>query len=79
MILVGRTEAYADGAISFAPDLVDNLERGDRTSAPCWMKLTPMSSATASISRKRRRQGPSGRDSDCINQSHFVLDLAKTG
>src|SRR5262245_10386666 len=29
MILVGRTEAYADGAISFASDLVANLDRGD--------------------------------------------------
>ena len=29
MTLVGRTEAFADGAMRFAPDLAENLARGD--------------------------------------------------
>jgi putative flavoprotein involved in K+ transport len=29
MILVGRTEEYNDGVVSFAPDLVGNIARGD--------------------------------------------------
>jgi len=29
IILVGRTESYRDGALTFAPDLAENLARGD--------------------------------------------------
>ena len=29
MTLVGRTQAYTDGVLSFAPDLADNVARGD--------------------------------------------------
>ncbi len=29
MILVGRTQAYGDGALTFAPDLGENIARGD--------------------------------------------------
>jgi putative flavoprotein involved in K+ transport len=29
LILVGRTESFKDGALTFAPDLADNLARGD--------------------------------------------------
>lgn len=31
MTLVGRTHGFADGAVRFAPDLADNLVRGDRS------------------------------------------------
>jgi putative flavoprotein involved in K+ transport len=29
MLLVGRTESFKDGVVRFAPDLADNLARGD--------------------------------------------------
>ena len=79
MILVGRTEAYADGALSFAPDLVDNLDRGD-----LYLRSL-LDEADAYVVRngldlpeeaEARAIGP---DSDCITNPISVLDLAKSG
>ncbi len=79
MILVGRTETYADGAISFASDLVGNLERGDQNlhslldEADAYVVRNGLDLAEEP---EARAIGP---DSDCITNPLSALDLAKAG
>lgn len=79
MILVGRTEAYADGALGFAPDLVANLERGD-----LYLRSL-LDEADAYVVRNGLDlpQEPQARaispDADCITNPVSALDLAKAG
>ena len=79
MVLVGRTEAYADGALNFAPDLVHNLDQGD-----LYLRSL-LDEADAYVVRngldlpeepEARAIGP---DSDCITNPISALDLAKAG
>ena len=79
MMLVGRTEAYADGTIGFAPDLVDNLQRGDAN------LRSLLDEADAYVARngldlpeeaEARAIGP---ESDCTTNPLSALDLAKAG
>jgi len=79
MILVGRTEGCADGTIGFAPDLVDNLERGDAN------LRSLLDEADAYVARygldlpeepEARTIGP---ESDCTTNPVLALDLAKAG
>ena len=66
MILVGRTEAYQNGVISFAPDLVDNLAKGDAN------LLSVFDEADAYVARNGLDlpEEPNARaivrDSDCV-------------
>jgi putative flavoprotein involved in K+ transport len=77
MILAGRAEAYADGAISFAPDLVDNLDRGDLN------LRSVLDEADAYVVRNGLDlpEEPEARaiapDSDCITNPISTLDLAQ--
>lgn len=79
MILAGRAEAYADGAIRFAPDLVDNLDRGDLN------LRSVLDEADAYVVRNGLDlpEEPEARaivpDSDCITNPISTLDLAKAG
>lgn len=79
MILAGRAEAYAGGSISFAPDLVGNLDRGDLN------LRSVLDEADAYVVRNGLDlpEEPEARaivpDSDCIANPISTLDLAKAG
>ncbi len=70
MILVGRTEACRNGVMRFAPDLVENLKKGDEN------LLCVLDEADAYVARNgldlpeepgARRTAP---DVDCVTESH---------
>jgi putative flavoprotein involved in K+ transport len=79
MILVGRTEAYENGVVSFAPDLVENLAKGDAN------LLSVFDEADAYVARNGLNlpEEPDARatvqDSDCVKNPILSLDLAKSG
>jgi putative flavoprotein involved in K+ transport len=79
MILVGRTQGFANGVISFAPDLAENLARGD---ANLW---SVFDEADAYVLRNGLDlpEEPNARvrapDSDCVKNPILSLDLAKSG
>jgi putative flavoprotein involved in K+ transport len=79
MILVGRTEAYAGGVISFAPDLVENLERGDAN------HRSLLDEADAYVARngldlpEEAEARATVPDSDCVTNPIPALDLAEAG
>jgi putative flavoprotein involved in K+ transport len=79
MTLVGRTEKFHDGVLSFAPGLAENLERGDAD------YLSILGAADAYVSRngldlpdepEARAFGPRP---DCVGDPILELDLAKAG
>ncbi|MEQ8291416.1 MAG: NAD(P)/FAD-dependent oxidoreductase [Roseovarius sp.] len=79
MTLVGRTEAYAGGTLTFAADLAGNIAHGDRN------YLSVLDEADAFISRngldlpeepEAREIGP---DPDCVTDPIRELDMAEAG
>jgi putative flavoprotein involved in K+ transport len=79
MILVGRTEGYSNGVMRFAPDLVENLRKGDEN------LLSVLDEADAYVARngldlpeepEARRTVP---DADCVKKPILSLDLAGAG
>jgi putative flavoprotein involved in K+ transport len=79
MVLVGRTEACKNGVMHFAPDLVENLSKGDQN------LLSLLEEADAYVTRngldlpmdpEARRKVP---DPDCVKNPILALDLAKAG
>jgi putative flavoprotein involved in K+ transport len=79
MILVGRTEGYSNGVMRFAPDLVENLRKGDQN------LLSVLDEADAYVARngldlpdepEARRTVP---DADCVRKPILSLDLAGAG
>jgi putative flavoprotein involved in K+ transport len=79
MILVGRTEAYKDGKLTFADDLADNLARGDAN------YLSLLDEADAYVTRngidlpeepEARKIGP---DPECVTNPIRELNLADAG
>lgn len=79
MVLLGRTEAFADGVIRFAPDLAQNLAAGDAN------YLSLLDEADAYVARNgldlpaepAARQIPP--DPDCVTTPLRALDLAGAG
>lgn len=79
MTLVGRTESYETGVLTFAPDLPDNLARGDAN------HLSVLDEADAYVAAngldlpeepEARKIGP---DTDCVSNPILRLDLAQAG
>jgi putative flavoprotein involved in K+ transport len=79
MILVGRAEACRKGVMRFAPDLVENLRKGDEN------LLSVLDEADAYVTRngldlpeepEARRKVP---DADCVSNPVLSLDLAGVG
>jgi putative flavoprotein involved in K+ transport len=77
--LVGRTEACSSGVMRFAPDLVENLRKGDAN------LLSVLDEADAYVARnglelpeepEARRTVP---DADCVKNPILSLDLAGAG
>jgi len=77
--LVGRTEAYQDGIMRFAPDLARNIAAGDAD------YLSVLDSADAYIAREGLDfpEEPEARlisaDPPCVTDPLLELDLAKAG
>jgi putative flavoprotein involved in K+ transport len=79
MILVGRAEGFANGAMTFGPDLADNIERGDAN------YLSVLDEADAYIARngidlplepEARKIGPAPQ---CMIDPILSLNLAEAG
>lgn len=79
MTLVGLTQAFADGGVTFQPDLLDNLRNGDEN------YLSLLAAADAYIARNGLDlpQEPEARrvypDAECIRQPIRQLNLAAAG
>ncbi len=79
MILLGRAEAFEDGGMRFAPDLADNIAKGDAN------YLSVLDEADAFVTRngldlpqepKARVIGP---DPDCMTHPILALNVAEAG
>src|SRR5215468_2129135 len=79
MILVGRTEAYADGAISFASDLVANLDRGDVNHRGLLDEADAYVARNGLDLREEPEARAIGPESSCVTNPILALDLAKAG
>lgn len=79
MVLVGRTEAYENGVVRFAPDLVDNVSNGD-----AYLRSL-LDEADAYVVRNGLDlpEDPAARatvgDADCLRNPILSLDLAEAG
>ena len=78
MILVGRTQSFSNGVIRFAPDLVENITKGD-----AYLRSL-LDEADAYVARNGLDlpDDPEARatvpDADCIKSPMLSLDLAET-
>ncbi|CAN7413506.1 flavin-containing monooxygenase [Mesorhizobium sp. LjRoot246] len=79
MTLVGRTESYKDGVMTFAPDLAKNIARGDAN------YMSVLDEADAYVARnglnlplepEARKIGP---DPQCMTDPILALNLAEAG
>jgi putative flavoprotein involved in K+ transport len=79
MTLVGRTEAFENGVMTFAPDLADNLAKGDAN------YLSLLDEADAYIERNGLDlpEDPGARDIDpdpkCVTDPVLALNLVEAG
>ena len=79
MVLVGRTESFAEGVLRFAPDLVRNVERGDANllalldEADAWAARNGLD---LSPDPQAREIGPTP---DCMATPLESLNLAEAG
>jgi putative flavoprotein involved in K+ transport len=79
MILVGRTEAHKDGALTFAGDLADNVARGDAN----YLSLLDEADAYIANNGLDLPEEPEAReigfDPTCLTNPIRELNLAKAG
>lgn len=79
MILVGRTESYSNGTVTFAPDLADNLAHSDAS------LLSLLDEADAYVARNGLDlpEDPDARriepDPECVTHPLSALNLAEAG
>lgn len=79
MILVGRTEACANGVVSFAPDLVENISRGDANLHALLDEADAYVVRNGLDLPEEAEARAIGPDSDCVTNPVLALDLAKAG
>ncbi|NSZ20059.1 flavin-containing monooxygenase [Agrobacterium vitis] len=79
MILVGMTESFKNGKLSFAEDLANNLDRGDQT----YLSLLDEADAFVVLNGLNLPQEPEARilgpTADCITNPILELDLTAAG
>lgn len=79
MVLVGRTEGYADGALRFAPDLAANIARGDAN----YLSVLDEADAYAAREGLDLPEDPEARridpDPACVTNPLLSLDLKAAG
>jgi putative flavoprotein involved in K+ transport len=79
MVLVGRTESFSDGVLSFAPDLAKNIAQGDAN------YLSVLDEADEWVARNGLDLPPEpaarviGPDPDCVRDPVLALDLKEAG
>lgn len=79
MVLVGRMDSFDDGAMTFAPDLADNIAHGDRNylslldEADAYVEANGLDLAEEPGARAL---GPAPR---CVTEPILELDLAEAG
>ena len=79
MTLVGRTESFKDGVVSFAPDLADNIAQGDAN------YLSVLDEADAYVARTGidLAEEPEARNMEfgppCVSDPVLELNLAEAG
>jgi putative flavoprotein involved in K+ transport len=77
--LVGRTQAYRDGVVTFAPDLADNIARGDAD----YLSLLDEADAFVARNGNMLPEEPEARaigpDPQCLTDPVPRLDLAEAG
>jgi putative flavoprotein involved in K+ transport len=79
MTLVGRTDSYKDGVVSFAPDLADNIAHGDAN----YLSLLDEADAYVARNGLDLPEEPSAReigpDPECLTDPILELNLAAAG
>jgi putative flavoprotein involved in K+ transport len=79
MTLVGRTQKFENGVLSFAPDLADNLAEGDAY----YLWMLKEADAWAERNGMDLPEEPEayviGPDPDCVTDPILSLDLAEAG
>ncbi|AGT08937.1 flavin-containing monooxygenase [Paracoccus aminophilus] len=79
MVLVGQTGPYADGKLTFAGDLVENLDRGDEN----YLSLLDEADAYIAANGLNLPEEPGARELgpavDCVTNPLRDLDLAEAG
>jgi len=79
MTLLGLTKSYKDGVLSFAPDLADNLRRGDAS----YLSLLEEADAYVIRNGLDLPEEPDARkaepDPSCVTDPLLELDLAQAG
>ena len=79
MTLLGRTESFRDGVMTFAPDLAENIARGDAA----YLKVLNDADAYVSRSGLDLPEDPEarefGQDPDCVTDPIRELNLAEAG
>ncbi len=77
--LLGRTESYRDGIVTFAPDLAQNIARGDAD----YLSLLDEADAFAARNGLDLPEEPQARDigpdPDCLTDPILELGLAEAG
>ncbi len=77
MTLVGRTESFKGGVLSFAPDLADNIVQGDAN----YLSVLDEADAFASRNGLDLPEGPEARDigpdPQCVTDPILELNLAE--
>ncbi len=78
-ILVGRARNFADGKMTFAPDLQDNIERGDAN----YLSLLDAADAHVAMNNLDFPEEPEARNldamPDCVLNPVRMLDLKQAG
>lgn len=79
MVLLGRTETFADGRFSFAPDLARNIEAGDAN----YLSLLDEADAFVAQNGLDLPEEPEARligaDPECMTDPVLSLDLREAG
>lgn len=79
LVLVGRTEGYADGVLRFAPDLAGNIARGDAN----YLSVLDEADAYAARAGLDLPEEPEARaigpDPACVTDPVLALDLKAAG
>lgn len=77
--LLGRTETFRDGSLTFAPDLAENIAKGDAN----YLSLLGEADAYVTRNGLDLPEEPSAReflpDPDCVKHPILALDLKKEG
>ncbi|NHN87237.1 flavin-containing monooxygenase [Acetobacter conturbans] len=79
MTLLGRTETFRDGVLSFAPDLAENIAKGDAN----YLSLLGEADSYVTRNGLDLPEEPAARaflpDPDCVKHPTLELDLKKAG